>query len=155
MFAPAFILIFLWRSFSLSSILLLFLISSCHLRGQLHLFDATLRSKFVVFGFLPRRPAHDHGVWQLGFSPSFWAWDHGGDGSRSLEHRSPSSAPNSPLWTPSQKWGTAAEASMPSAGGVGNGPPGWFLPARGAGGLCDSVWSSRSLPVSSVVPRSP
>ena len=29
------------------------------------------------------------------------------------------------------------------------------LPARGAGGLCDSVWSSRSLPVSSVVPRSP
>ena len=53
------------------------------------------------------------------------------------------------------KWGTAAEASMPSAGGVGYGPPGWFLPARGAGGLCDSVWSSRSLPVSSVVPRSP
>ena len=44
---------------------------------------------------------------------------------------------------------------MPCAGGVGNGPPGWFLPARGAGGLCDSVWSSRSLPVSSVVPRSP
>ena len=34
-----------------------------------------------------------------------------------------------------KKWGTAAEASMPSAGGVGNGPPGWFLPARGAGGL--------------------
>ena len=29
------------------------------------------------------------------------------------------------------------------------------LPARGAGGLCGSVWSSRSLPVSSVVPRSP
>ena len=46
-------------------------------------------------------------------------------------------------------------ASVPCAGGVGNGPPGWFLPARGAGGLCDSVWSSRSLPVSSVVPRSP
>ena len=45
--------------------------------------------------------------------------------------------------------------ALPCAGGVGNGPPGWFLPARGAGGLCDSVWSSRSLPVSSVVPRSP
>ena len=54
-----------------------------------------------------------------------------------------------------KKWGTAAKASMPCAGGVGYGPPGWFLPARGAGGLCDSVWSSRSLPVSSVVPRSP
>ena len=58
-------------------------------------------------------------------------------------------------WCIPKIWGTAAEASMPSAGGVGYGPPGWFLPARGAGGLCDSVWSSRSLPVSSVVPRSP
>ena len=54
----------------------------------------------------------------------------------------PTSLTMDSLWSNQKNGERPLRASVPCAGGVGYGPPGWFLPARGAGGLCDSVWSS-------------
>ena len=47
---------------------ILLLFSHGLLQGQLHRVDALSGPSSKFYGFLPRRPDHDHGVWQLGFS---------------------------------------------------------------------------------------